>query len=78
MRILFDSRPGGSCLTGIGRFARTVASVLVNGVTGHECFVLGPGGIDLDAVSALEEEFALPALLERERIDLYHSPLFRL
>ena len=28
MRVLFDARPGTGCLTGIGRYARTVASVL--------------------------------------------------
>lgn len=78
MRVIFDARPGAGCLTGIGRYARTVAGLLGKPVAGHECLVLGGGDLELDAASPTEEEFALPSLLEREEIDLYHSPLFRL
>jgi glycosyltransferase involved in cell wall biosynthesis len=66
------------CVTGIGRYARTLAAVLKDGIEGHDAFVLGLDGLELATTSSVEEEFMLPALLEREEIDLYHSPLFRL
>jgi len=78
-RVLFDARPGGTP-TGIGRFARTLAGILREGVTGHDCWTLGgeAGDLSLAATSPIEEEFELPLLLEREGIDVFHSPLFHL
>src|SRR5262245_39912056 len=78
MRILFDERPGENG-TGIGRYARTVGSVLAQGLEGHEVLRLGrDGDLQLEACSPIEEELELPDLLEREAIDVYHTPLFHL
>lgn len=79
MRALFDARPGDASRTGIGRYARTVAALLAALPTGHEVLTLGGGSpLELGARTALEEELELPALLEREAVDLYHTPLFHL
>ena len=78
LRILFDARPAFVC-TGIGRYTRTLGSILADGLPGHACWSLGPGGdVNLDARTPIEEEFELPALLEREAIDVLHTPLWRL
>ncbi len=82
MRVLFDARPGEACVTGIGRYARTVEGLQREGIPGHECWSLGAtsssGRLKVTSHSAQEEELELPAILERERIDLFHSPLFHL
>jgi glycosyltransferase involved in cell wall biosynthesis len=79
VRVLFDARPGAACATGIGRYARTLASVLREPVPGHDAWTLGPRGhVSLAARSPLEEELELPGLLAEEEIDLFHSPLFHL
>lgn len=75
-RVLFDARPGDNCVTGIGRYARTMKTLL-KGVAGHHCFVLGED-LKWSPRSAVEEELELPAILEREKIDIFHSPLFHL
>ena len=75
MRVLFDSRPASADRTGIGRYAQTLAAVGCGQVAGHE---LLDGRDCLSFASAWEEELALPALLEREGVDAFHSPLFRL
>lgn len=78
-RVLFDARPGGACSTGIGRYARTIAEVLIEGVEGVEAHLLGPGlELDLALASREEEELVLPTILDHERIDVFHSPLFRI
>jgi alpha-1,3-rhamnosyl/mannosyltransferase len=77
VRVLFDARPGDACLTGIGRYARTIADLLRDGVPGHQAWSLGRD-VRLHATTEIGEELELPALLEREDIDLFHSPLFRL
>lgn len=73
MRVLLDTRPATD-RTGIGRYARLLGG-LTGRLGGHE---LLDGRRVLDFSSAADEELALPALLERERVDLYHSPLFGL
>jgi glycosyltransferase involved in cell wall biosynthesis len=76
VRVLFDARPGRSP-TGIGRYARTLSALLGDGVPGHACWSLGGDDrLTLRSTTPLEEEFELPALLEREAVDLFHSPLF--
>lgn len=76
MRVLIDVRPAATCLTGIGRYARMLEHVARVGVPGHSCAL---GGSDrLQFSSAREEELALPALLAREGVELFHSPLFHL
>jgi glycosyltransferase involved in cell wall biosynthesis len=79
VRVLFDARPARSP-TGIGRYTRTLASLLRTGLGEHVCWSLGGTNADLDlaAQSAIEEELELPALLAREAIDAFHSPLFHL
>lgn len=77
MRILFDARPGEACLTGIGRYARTLADVLAAGVPGHQTWTLGRD-VELASTTLLGEELELPSLLEREELDAFHSPLWRL
>ncbi len=78
LRILFDGRPASVC-TGIGRYTRTLRSVRQDGLSPHACWSLGPGSVvNLDARTPIEEEFELPALLEREAIDVFHTPLWRL
>ncbi len=79
MRVLFDARPGDACLTGIGRYARTIAQVLRAGVPGHTVAILArQGDVRLRARCAEEEALELPTVLRRERIDLFHSALFHL
>ena len=80
MRVLLDTRPAESCATGIGRYARTLRALLADGgIPGHEGFSLG-SDVRLAVRSAveaeLELELELPALLEREAIGVFHSPLF--
>lgn len=78
LRAIFDARPGRACLTGIGRYARTMAGLLRGDVLGHTGAILGEGRLRLQARHAFEEEIELPALLVNERADVYHSALFRL
>lgn len=77
MRVLFDGRPARTCRTGIGRYASTLSGLLRRGVAGHSCWSLG-SDVALAAAGPIEEELELPALLEREGVDLFHSPLFHL
>jgi glycosyltransferase involved in cell wall biosynthesis len=79
VRILFDARPSGSP-TGIGRYTRTLAALLRGGIEAHNTWALGGDHPDiaLPVQTPSEEELELPALFEREAIDLYHSPLFHL
>jgi glycosyltransferase involved in cell wall biosynthesis len=76
VRVVFDCRPGDACVTGIGRYAKTVGTLLRE-VPGHACFGLG-SDLRWEPGTPIDEEFALPALLEREAIDIFHSPLFHL
>ncbi len=80
MRVLLDTRPSQSP-TGIGRYSRSLGS-LASRIPRHRCWTLGAPGsaadVHFDAVSRIEEELHLPALLERESIDVHHSPLFQL
>lgn len=80
MRVLFDARPGVHCATGIGRYTRTVAELLLAGVAGSDRWTLAgsEASCELRAASPLEQDLALPALLERESVDVFHSPLFHL
>jgi glycosyltransferase involved in cell wall biosynthesis len=75
-RVLFDARPAENCLTGIGRYAGTLAT-LMKGVPGHFCWSLGRD-LKWSPATPIEEELELPWLLEREEIDVFHSPLFPL
>lgn len=75
MRTLFDDRPGAACPTGVGRYTRSVAALLP-GVPGHECVALSQ--LAFEAGSPSENELGLPALLQREGIDVFHSPLWHL
>ncbi|HZV02650.1 MAG TPA: glycosyltransferase, partial [Planctomycetota bacterium] len=75
-RVIFDARPGESCVTGIGRYARTMKT-LMKGVPGHVCFSLGED-LKWSPKTPIEEELELPALLEREGCQVFHSPLFHL
>lgn len=77
MRVLFDARPGKSCLTGIGRYARSVALTLRDLGPAHEVATIDRE-LSLSARNAIEEEFEFPGLLEREEIELLHTPLFHL
>lgn len=79
MRVLFDARPAASN-TGIARYAATMAGVLRSGVPGHECYLLGGPNPDLalKATSPIEEALELPAVLQRESVDVFHSSLFHL
>ena len=76
MRVLIDVRPAASCGTGIGRYANMLAEVTREPVQGHVC--AAADGARLRFGSAQEQELSLPALLERERVELLHSPLFQL
>lgn len=75
MRILFDDRPGLTCPTGVGRYARTLAGLLPE-LTGHEPLSLSTLAADL--ASAEEAELELPALITREGVDVFHTPLWHL
>ncbi|MGE3376469.1 MAG: glycosyltransferase family 4 protein [Vicinamibacteria bacterium] len=77
MRVLFDARPANACRTGIGRYAASLSALLRDGVADHTCGSLGDDVV-LAAADLREEELELPALLEREAVDLFHSPLFHL
>ncbi|MGE0709138.1 MAG: glycosyltransferase family 4 protein [Planctomycetota bacterium] len=77
MRVLFDARPARACRTGIGRYAATLSELLREGVADHACASLGED-VALAAADPREEQLELPALLEREAVDLFHSPLFHL
>ena len=76
MRVLIDVRPAASCGTGIGRYANMLAEVTREGVAGHVCAEAGADRLRFG--SAVEEALSLPALLARERVALFHSPLFHL
>lgn len=76
MRILLDVRPSATCATGIGRYARMLRDTVQAGVDGHSCVAAGVERLRFR--SPPEEELALPALLARERVELFHSPLFHL
>jgi alpha-1,3-rhamnosyl/mannosyltransferase len=79
VRVLFDARPGATCATGIGRYARTLADLLREPLPGHDAWTLGLGGhVSLKATCPAEEGLELPMVLEEEQVDLFHSPLFRL
>lgn len=80
MRVLFDARPAAACATGIGRYAQTVGWLLREGVGRHWCARLGTEDTELRlrAQDPIEAELELPALLVREQVDLFHSPLFQL
>jgi glycosyltransferase involved in cell wall biosynthesis len=75
-RVLFDARPADTCVTGIGRYASTLAT-LMRGLSGHFCWSLGRE-LKWTPASPTQEELELPMLLEREAIDVFHSPLFHL
>lgn len=75
MRFLFDDRPGDACSTGVGRYARTLGSLIAS-VPGHEGLPMSE--LELDLTSPEDEELELPAELEREQIDLLYSPLWHL
>src|SRR6476619_4973951 len=75
-RVLFDARPAENCVTGIGRYAKTFHT-LMKGIPRHCCWSLGVN-LKWTPSSPIEEELELPYLLEREDIDVFHSPLFRL
>ncbi len=75
MRSLLDSRPATSDRTGIGRNAQTLAAVACGALGDHEVL---DGREVLDFGSTWEEELALPAVIEREHVELFHSPLFHL
>jgi glycosyltransferase involved in cell wall biosynthesis len=75
-RVLFDARPAESGVTGIARYARTLGT-LMKGVPRHFCWTLGKD-LEWKPSSPIEEELELPYLLEREEIDIFHSPLFHL
>lgn len=77
MRVLFDARPGDACATGIGRYARTIAGLLAEGIPGHQAWSLGRD-VRLRSATQLGEELELPSLLEREEIDVFHSPMWKL
>ena len=75
MRALLDSRPAAADRTGIRRHAQTLAAAACGPIGQHELL----DGRDLLAfTSAWDEELTLPALLEREGVDVFHSPLFHL
>lgn len=76
MRVLLDVRPGDACGTGIGRYARMLTDVVGEGVPPHTCAI--GSATRLRFGSASEEALALPALLARCEMDLFHSPLFHL
>jgi len=75
-RVIFDARPGESCVTGIGQYARTMKT-LMKSVPGHFCFLLGED-LKWSPRTPIEEELELPGLLEREGCEVFHSPLFQL
>jgi glycosyltransferase involved in cell wall biosynthesis len=75
-RVLFDARPAESGVTGIARYARTLGT-LMKGVPGHFCWTLGQD-LKWKPATPFEEELELPYILEREEIDVFHSPLFHL
>ena len=80
-------RPG---MTGIGRYAQTLAQTLPAGVPGHEYVLVSPptGGAwrcsaDLPSLPGIQPsgdpewyQFGLPGELEAWEVDLYHSPFF--
>ena len=75
LRILFDDRPARVCVTGIGRYAASLAGLLREGVPGADARFASelpqPAGPD-------EEELELPHVLAREGIEVLHTPLFQL
>lgn len=73
MRILFDDRPALGCVTGIGRYTLNTVELLRD-LPGHEVLVLTDALPECS--SAADMELELPALLYRESIDLFHSPLW--
>jgi glycosyltransferase involved in cell wall biosynthesis len=75
-RVLFDARPAESGVTGIAQYARTLRT-LMKGVPRHFCWSLGED-IKWTPSTPFEEELELPAILEREEIQVFHSPLFHL
>ncbi|MCO5164812.1 MAG: glycosyltransferase family 4 protein [Planctomycetes bacterium] len=74
MRVLLDSRSAANP-TGIGRYTRTLGSVLSGCLGKHE--IIADHEL-LVFPSPTHEELELPAVLEREGVDAFHSPLFRL
>lgn len=77
LRVLFDDRPARTCATGIGRYAATLAQALT-GVSGLELERLSQEPWRSTCSGPFEEELHLPAQLEREQVDLLHSPFFHL
>jgi glycosyltransferase involved in cell wall biosynthesis len=64
-------------MTGIGRYARSVSRVLIEHSGNHEIARLAEDFAFAPA-TATEEEFELPSLIEREGVDVFHTPLFHL
>jgi len=75
-RVVFDARPAESGVTGIARYAKTLRT-LMKSVPGHFCWSLGED-LKWAPSTPFEEELELPALLELEDADVFHSPLFHL
>ena len=88
LRVLLDARPSTGPGTGISRYARSLARVVAQGVAGPDLRALelglgagaGPlaGRLGAEFDGPAEEALRLPALLEREGVDVFHSPLFHL
>ncbi len=72
MRGVVDDRPGTTCATGIGRYARSLAVDLA-ALDGHA--VVSASTLGLAFTSVSEEELELPAALERAKVDVFHSPV---
>jgi len=57
-------------------------ATLAHAIPRNHCWTLGASGssadLIFDAASRLDDEFHLPALLARESIDVFHSPLFQI
>lgn len=78
LRVLLDARPAASGPGGIARYTASAAEALTASQR-HLVWTLGRGGsLARRFESPSHEQLVLPALLERERIDVFHSPLFRL
>lgn len=76
MRVAFDDRAGLCGGTGIPRYAHELSLLLSSGALDSNDVVLLSHLAGCN--NTAEDELALPALLEREEIDVYHSPLFTL
>ena len=91
MKILFDARVLGNHMHGIARYSLNLLKCLLEPGRGHDYSVLisrpqvqewfGPDvaarfiRTDIPLYS-LQEQWLIPALLRRERFDLYHSPTY--